>query len=222
MNSSRRAVLFDLDGTLVDTAPDLIGAMNDILLADGYAAHDAAVLRCEASNGSRGLIGSTLGILPDDARFLPLQQRFLQGYQSRMSRESHCFPDVEALLVSLQSAGISWGIVSNKPHHLTCQLVAELGLRPAVVLGGDASCRPKPAPDLLELAAAHLRISPTQCVYVGDAPRDIAAGRAAGMLTLAAAYGYIADGEDLAQWGADAIAHNTDQLWPLIQQLCGA
>lgn len=219
MKARQRAVLFDLDGTLVDTAPDLIGAINELLAAAGKPVADAAALRGQASNGSRGMIGATLGLKPGDPEYLAQQQEFLRLYQARISRESRCFPGVDALIAAMDAKPLSWGVVSNKPHHLTRLLIDELGLQPAVVLGGDASCRPKPAPDLLELACAHLRISPAQCLYVGDAPRDIAAGRAAGMTTLAAAYGYLEPDEDAAAWGADHVAQGVNEIWPILAGL---
>ncbi len=212
-----RAILFDLDGTLVDTAPDLVRALNTVLAAHARPELQVDALRHEASNGSRGMLRAGFDLAPGDPGYADLQQQFLQAYSQTLCQESRVFQGIEALLERLDQAGLAWGIVTNKPVWLARPLVSQLGLKPAVMLGGDSGSRPKPAADTLELACAHLRLSPPQCLYVGDAKRDIDAGRGAGMRTICAAFGYLAPDDDPTLWGADQIAQDVDRLWPTIQ-----
>ncbi len=207
-----RVWLFDLDGTLVDTAPDLIGAINDMRVDRHLAPLPVAELRGEASNGARGLLRAGLQLEPEHADFASAREEFLQRYAARICEETRLFPHIPALLRDLEQRALRWGIVTNKPIALTRPLVAALDLRPAVLLGGDSALKPKPDPGLLWLACAHLGVNAHDCVYLGDAPRDIEAGRAAGMKTIACGWGYVEDGPDPADWGADLYAREIPDL----------
>lgn len=201
------AVLFDLDGTLVDTAPDLVAVLNDMLRERGRAPIPFAIARNEVSNGARGLLG--LGFGPDlpPERYAALRPRFLEAYVQNICVNSRLFIDIEALFKPWDEIRTRWGIVTNKPHALTVSLLARLGVdtSSACVISGDRLPQRKPHPAPMRLAASELDLAPEQCVYVGDAPRDIEAGKAAGMKTVAALYGYIRPTEDSAAWQADAV-----------------
>ncbi len=209
--------LFDLDGTLVDTAPDLIGALNEMREARQMAALDHTELRSEASNGARGLLRAGLQLEPEHAGFDDARNEFLERYAARLSRDTQVFPQMPALLDSLARTGKRWGIVTNKPIALARPLIADLGLQPAVLLGGDSAPRPKPDPAALWLACAHLGVHASECLYLGDAPRDIDAGRAAGMQTVACGWGYVEGCPDPADWGADLYARDIDELHLLLR-----
>lgn len=209
--------LFDLDGTLVDTAPDLIGAVNEMRQARQMSALKVDELRSEASNGARGLLRAGLQLEPEHADFAAARSEFLDRYAARLSRETRIFPQMPLVLKSLASAGKRWGIVTNKPIALARPLISDLGLQPAVLLGGDSAPRAKPDPAALWLACAHLGVHASECLYLGDAPRDIEAGRAAGMQTVACGWGYVEGGPDPADWGADMYARDIDELHLLLR-----
>jgi 2-phosphoglycolate phosphatase len=200
-----RTVLFDLDGTLADTAPDLGDALNRMLVNAHRAALPQGTIRPEASHGTTGLLRLGFGIGPDDPRFEPLRRQFLELYQERLYVHTRLFPGVDALLAGLYTRGLRWGIVTNKPGFLTEPLVERLGLLNAAVcvVSGDTTTNRKPHPEPLLHACTLAGCTPPQCLYVGDAERDIQAGRAAGMLTLAARFGYIRAHENPLEWGAD-------------------
>ncbi len=210
------AWLFDLDGTLVDTAPDLVGALNEMRRERKLAALDLASLRSEASNGARGLLRAGLQLEPHHAEFDAARSEFLERYAARISRETRVFPHMQQVLAAVEAAGKRWGIVTNKPIGLTRPLIAALELKPAVLLGGDSAPKPKPDPGVLWLACAHLGVQASECLYFGDAPRDIEAGRAAGMKTIACGWGYIEGGTDPADWGADLYAREVTELKMLL------
>ncbi len=210
-----RLVLFDLDGTLVDTAPDLAGAVNRMLAARALPVLAIEQLRPWASHGARGLIGRAFGLAPGDAGFEDLRQEFFREYESALCRESALFPLMPETLAGIEAAGLRWGIVTNKIARFTDPLVQALGLwqRAACVVSGDttAHAKPHPAPLLHALAAAGVEAA--RAVYVGDDLRDVQAGRAAGLRTVAAAYGYLGDGMPIEDWGADrVISRPTDLL----------
>jgi len=213
-----RAVLFDLDGTLADTAPDLAGAMNRVRAVRGLPPTPYETLRPVASAGARGLIGASFGLKPADEGFEELRIAFLDAYEAAIAVESRLFDGMDALLASLAQQDIAWGIVTNKAGRFTHKLVPELKLEHAgCVIAGDTTPHSKPHPEPLLEAARRLDIPPEQCWYVGDDLRDIQAGRAAGMTTIAAAWGYCGHQEPV-EWLADAIAQSPLELLGLIQK----
>lgn len=212
--SGALVLLFDLDGTLVDSAPDLAGAANDLRAAHGLAALPVAQLRPLVGTGARGMVGAALGVTPDQAEFPALRDDFLARYSGRLLHQTGLFPAVPDMLLGLQHAGLRWGIVTNKAMRYAEPIVQGLGLAASssVLIAGDTTPHAKPHPEPLLEAARRLGVSPADCVYVGDDHRDILAGRAAGMRTLAAAWGYLGQGEPVHAWGADAVLPAPDQL----------
>lgn len=212
------AVLFDLDGTLLDTAPDMIGALNTICAEEGAdpVAYDLA--RCFVSNGAVGLLRLAF---PD---FDPLQDtalhhRYLDRYSRRLAVETRLFPHLDTLLDELEAAAVPWGVVTNKPRHLTDPLMAALGLhlRSACTVSGDTLPERKPHPRPILFALAKMAASPAASIYVGDARRDIESGRAAGARTVAVRYGYVEPGQDPATWGADHVVDTPLDLVALLK-----
>lgn len=212
INTRYRAVLFDFDGTLADTAPDLSAAANCLRAQRGLAPLPAATLRPLASEGARGMIRVALNLQPGDAEFEAARQEFLSTYENFLTRETRLFSGVEALLEVLEQQGLLWGIVTNKAQRYTTPIVAALNLdqRAATVVCGDTTAHPKPHPAPLHYAAQQLKMSEAQCLYVGDDERDIKAARAAGMNCIAASYGYCAT--DPASWKSDGIIHHPSEL----------
>ena len=209
---TRGAVIFDLDGTLVDTAPDLVAVLNRLLLDGGRPRVPYAIARNDASNGAAGLLRLGLGPGAAADEVERLRPRFLEIYAAHIAARSRLFiglNDIDEL-----SSRFELGIVTNKPDAFTRPLLAALDLarRFACVVSGDRLPQRKPDPAPLKLAATELGLSVSRCIYVGDAPRDIEAGRAAGMVTIAAAYGYIRPSEDPVAWGADAVIRRPDDL----------
>jgi phosphoglycolate phosphatase len=213
-----RLVLFDLDGTLADTAPDLAGAANRMRTDRGLASLPIAELRPLASLGARGLIGGAFGVGPDDAAFEALRLEFLSRYEEALCVDSALFPGMATTLAALEAAGVRWGIVTNKAARFTVPLVRALGLanRAACVVSGDTTPHAKPHPAPLQHALAVTAVSSEHALYVGDDLRDVQAGRAAGIVTVAAAYGYLGNGEPLARWGADHVIEAPADLLPLV------
>ena len=199
------AVLFDLDGTLADTAPDLAAALNRVRVDRVLEPVPPARLRSSSSHGARGLIGTGMGVAPDHPDYRELRDAFLAHYESALCVDTALFADVDAMLGEIESRKLKWGIVTNKATRYTMPLLDLLGLggRAGVVVCGDTTPHTKPHPAPLLAAAAGLGIAPERCVYVGDAERDVAAGVAAGMHTLVARYGYIDAAEDPLRWSAD-------------------
>ena len=199
------AVFFDLDGTLADTAPDLGRALNQLLAEQGRTPLPHTVLRPHVSAGARGLLHIGLGIAPDDAAYPPLHKRFLEIYATALCEATTLFAGMDMLLAALEAQGIAWGVVTNKPERFTLPLMAALGLtgRAAAIVGGDTTARAKPDPLPLLHACTIAGVAATASAYVGDDLRDIQAGRAAGMRTFAAAWGYLGDGPPISDWGAD-------------------
>jgi 2-phosphoglycolate phosphatase len=198
-----RAILFDLDGTLADTAPDLAAAVNLLRTERGLAPTPYAILRPTASAGARGMIGAAFGLAPGDDGYETLRLQWFDHYQAAMAVHSTLFDGVDELLEGIRAAGMEWGIVTNKPARFTDPLVPQIGLAHAgCIVSGDTTPHAKPHPAPLLEAARRLGIDPTQCWYVGDDLRDIEAGRAAGMVTVACNWGYCG-AIDPASWGAD-------------------
>ena len=213
-----RAVLFDLDGTLIDSAPDLAGAGNDMRLARGLEPLPYEHFRPMVGAGARGMVGIALQVGPSDAGFTELRDEFLARYEQRMMQETQVFEAMRPVLVALQAQGLPWGIVTNKAQRFTNPLVRALGLhaRAAVVISGDTTPHAKPHPAPLLEAARQMALLPEHCIYVGDDLRDMQAGRAAGMGTVAAAWGYLGAGEPIAAWGADHVIETPGQLLNLL------
>jgi N-acetyl-D-muramate 6-phosphate phosphatase len=208
------AVLFDLDGTLVDSAPDLAGAANDLRIAHGLDALPFELLRPMVGAGARGMLGVAFGVAPGEARFAGLRDDFLDRYEQRLLQETQVFKAVEPLLQSLDAAFMRWGIVTNKAMRFAGPVVEGLALhiRAAALIGGDSTPHAKPHPEPLLEAARRMGVVPARCVYVGDDLRDVQAGRAAGMATLAAGWGYLGQGDAPEHWGADAVINEPMQL----------
>jgi 2-phosphoglycolate phosphatase len=213
-----RAVLFDLDGTLIDSAPDLAGAANEMRAARGLAALPYELFRPMVGSGARGMVGVALEVGPTDKRFVELRDEFLQRYEARMTRETRVFPNIPPLLDALHANAIRWGIVTNKATRLAEPLVVALGLDrgAATLVCGDTTRRAKPHPDPLLEAARRLGMAPVDCVYVGDDRRDVQAGRAAAMGTVIAAWGYLGADGALEGWGADHIIQTPAELLKLL------
>lgn len=215
--SGARAWLFDLDGTLVDTAPDLGGAANRVRGECGLPPLPLPDYRPHASSGARGLLRIALGLKPDDAEFPVRRDSFLAHYRGSLTQQSGPFPGISQLLLALELKSLRWGVVTNKPGWLTMPLMEQLSLAPraACIISGDSVPKPKPAPDSLLLACEQLGLSPAECVYVGDDLRDIQAARAAGMASVAAGWGYIGD-TPVDDWKADHVCATVDELHGLI------
>lgn len=205
---SVRAVLFDLDGTLVDSAPDLAGAANDMRLSRGLHALPYEVFRPLVGSGARGMMTAAFDVAPGGPAFAALRDEFLNRYEQRMTHETRVFADVWALLAALDALGCPWGIVTNKATRFSDPLARALHLyaRAAVLIAGDTTPHAKPHPAPLIEAARRIGVEPRDCAYVGDDLRDVVAGRAAGMTTVAVRWGYLGVGEPIESWGADHIA----------------
>jgi 2-phosphoglycolate phosphatase len=217
-STTPRAILFDLDGTLADTAPDLAAAVNRLRVARNLSPTPYELLRPVASAGARGLIGAAFGLKPGDDDYEDLRVAFLDTYAAALAVESRLFAGVTALLQGLNDYGLSWGIVTNKAARFTDLLVPQIGLHKAhCVISGDTTAHPKPHPAPLLEAARRLDLAPQDCWYVGDDLRDIQAGHAAGMTTIAAAWGYCGNAEPVT-WSADMIADTPLQILDLIRE----
>lgn len=213
-----RAVLFDLDGTLADTAPDLAAAMNRVRAELGLAPTPYEALRPFASAGARGLIGASFGLKPEDDGYEALRVAFLDSYEAAIAVHSRLFDGIDTLLAGLQERNLFWGIVTNKAARFTDRLVPQIGLgRAGCVISGDTTAHSKPHPEPLLEAARRLGLTPQECWYIGDDLRDIQAGHTAGMLTVAAAWGYCGHAEPVT-WEADALVKTPMELLELIRQ----
>lgn len=211
-------ILFDLDGTLVDTAPDLGHALNIQLARHGKSILPDAVIRPFASHGSRGLIGLGFGITPADSTFLALRDEYLSIYDTVFTRSPILLNGIAELLQAIENKGLKWGIVTNKPRRFTQPLIKNMGLdvRASCVVSGDDALQPKPSPATLLMACEQMNVNPKNCIYVGDAERDIQAGRAAGMQTAVALFGYIDVADKPQDWGADFMLREPIDLLDLI------
>lgn len=211
-----RAVLFDLDGTLADTAPDLAYAVNRMREDRGLPVTPYDLLRPMASAGARGLIGVAFGVKPEDVEFEAMRTEFLANYEAHIADSTVLFDDIVALLTKIESNGQRWGVVTNKPLRYTDALLPLIGLAHAACsISGDTTPHAKPHPEPLFEAARRLQLEPEQCWYVGDDLRDIQAGKAAGMPTIAAGWGYCGMSEP-ANWDADFIAGSPREIIELL------
>jgi N-acetyl-D-muramate 6-phosphate phosphatase len=211
-------VLFDLDGTLADTAPDLAAAVNRMRLARGQLPMPYHELRPRASHGARGLLGAAFGVTPADPAYFALRDEFFEQYEAALCVESTLFPSMAETLDTLESQGVRWGIVTNKVARFTDPLVRALGLaqRAACVVSGDTTPHPKPHPAPLLHALAATGTPAETAIYIGDDLRDIEAGRAAGLRTVVATYGYLGEALPYVEWGADHAIDSPAQLLDLI------
>ena len=212
--SSIHAVLFDLDGTLVDTAGDLVAAVNRLLLQRGRSPVSLTALRPYVSQGGLRLICEAFGIETSSRFALELREEYLELYRANLSCHSRLFPGMEEFLLSLENAEIPWGIVTNKPEWLTFPLIEEMGLnrRTSCIVGGDTLAESKPSPAPVLHACEILGISAKHVLMIGDDKRDIDSGSAAGTETIAAAWGYILPQDDLHLWGANHSFETVAQL----------
>ena len=204
-----RCVLFDLDGTLADTAPDLAAALNKMRTDRGLAAMPLAPLRRMASSGARGLVGVGFGLKPGDADYEAHRLEFLANYGAALCVHSRLFDGVHELLDQVEASGRKWGVMTNKIARFTDPFARAIGFagRAACIVSGDTTPHPKPHPAPLLHAAELCGVRPADCIYVGDDLRDIQAGNAAGMKTLAVTWGYLGEAEPPEQWGANAVIH---------------
>ena len=207
-------MLFDLDGTLIDSAPDLAGAANTLRAEHGLPALPFHTLRPMVGAGARGMLGVAFGIAPGDERFDALREAFLDRYAERLLDETRVFERMAPVLERLEASGRPWGIVTNKAMRFAAPVIEGLGLhtRAAVLIAGDSTPHAKPHPAPLLEAAHRLGLEAAECVYVGDDLRDVLAGRAAGMSTLAAAWGYLGASESIEDWGADRVLEDPAEL----------
>jgi phosphoglycolate phosphatase len=216
--SPYKGIFFDLDGTLADTAPDLVAATNQLLSARNLPLKPYEQLRPCASAGARGLIGGAFGIDTKHPDFVPLRDEFFANYEKALFVHSKLFDGMEYLLNQLESAQLPWGIVTNKSERFTHPLMELMGLkqRSASTVSGDTTPHSKPHPEPILHAARIANLDPNKSLYVGDDIRDIIAGKAAGMNTVAAAYGYCGCEEPPEAWGADFIIQTPQELLQII------
>lgn len=217
-SSPYAGIFFDLDGTLADTAPDLVAATNQLLITRNLDPKPYEFLRPYASAGARGLLEGAFGIGPDHADFNLLRDEFFSNYEKALLVESKLFDGIEHVLKQMDHAKLPWGIITNKSERFTNPLTELMGLRQRAVstVSGDTTPHSKPHPEPILHAARSSNIDPTQSIYVGDDIRDVIAGKAAGMKTVAAAYGYCGCKEPPESWGADYIINSPLDLLPII------
>lgn len=216
--SGYNSVFFDLDGTLADTAPDLVAATNQLRIDRNLEPLPFEILRNASSKGARGLLEVAFQITPEDANFAKLRDEFFINYENAIHVHSYLFEGIEDVLLTLESQNIPWGIITNKIERFTTPLVKSMKLdeRCAAIVSGDSTPTPKPHPAPILLAADRSGIDPTQSLYVGDDLRDIEAGKAAGMKTVAVTYGYATQEDPPHQWNADFIINHPSELIDII------
>ncbi|MGB5257752.1 MAG: HAD-IA family hydrolase [Woeseiaceae bacterium] len=210
-------VLFDLDGTLVDTAPDMVSTLQDMQADHGHEPIDYELGRSNVSNGALGLLRVGFATLDEEER-LDLVEEYVERYAERLCNLTQVFAGVDRLIDELDAAGLPWGVVTNKPEYLTNPLLDALGLadRSICAISGDTLPVRKPEPGPILLGCDIAGIEPHRSIYVGDASRDIEAGLRAGAATIAAAYGYITEDDDPREWGADIIAIDPEELTQIV------
>jgi phosphoglycolate phosphatase len=220
MFANVQAVLFDLDGTLIDSAPDLGAAADKMRLERGLSALPPTHYRCMASAGARGMIGVAFGVTPEQQEFAALRDEFLANYERCLMHSTYAFDGVPQLIARLLALGLSWGVVTNKSARFAEPLTRAMPLFASarVLISGDTTPHAKPHPEPLFEAARRLATEPARCLYVGDDERDMVAGLAAGMWTVAATYGYLGEKANPAQWGAHAIIKSPLELLQLLAQ----
>lgn len=214
-----QAVLFDLDGTLIDSAPDLAAAADRMRVTRGLPSLPFEQYRPVCGAGARGLLGVAFGLAPGDPGFEELREEFFLNYEACMTQRTFAFDGIPQLIDELRARGLAWGVVTNKAMRFTGPLTRAMKLfeTASAVVGGDTTPHPKPHPAPLLEAARQLRLEPARCVYVGDDERDVLAGKAAGMGTVAAIYGYLGGNTDCMRWGAHAHVADPLDLLDLLQ-----
>ena len=213
-----RCVLFDLDGTLIDSALDLGLAADEMRVARGLPSLPAAAYRASAGSGARGMLAVAFGLSPQHDAFNALREEFLDRYEQRITRLTRLFEDVEQLLSTLNQRGVAWGVVTNKHRRFTLPLTTTIPIfgSAGAIVCGDTTPHSKPHPGPLLEAMRQLCVQSRDCLYVGDDVRDMQAGRAAGVATVAASYGYLGPDADIARWPADAVIDRPAELLKLI------
>jgi N-acetyl-D-muramate 6-phosphate phosphatase len=208
------AVLFDLDGTLIDSAPGLTAASNAMRATRGLPPLPHHLLRPHAGSGARGMLGAAFQVLPGHDQYEALREEFYQHYETHLMHQTRLFDRVQEMLQRLDQHGVPWGIVTNKALRFAQPTVQALGLmqRASALIAGDSTAHTKPHPEPLLEAARRMQQEPPRCVYVGDDVRDMRAGKAAGMFTLAAAWGYLGVETSIQDWGADQVLAQPDEL----------
>ena len=216
--SQVQAVLFDLDGTLIDSAPDLGAAADKMRTDRGLPSLPLSQYRPMAGAGARGMLGIAFGMTPEHPEFLAYREEFFVNYENAMTERTIIFDGVSDMIAALVQAGLPWGVVTNKSRRFTDPLTAAMPLFASAraIVSGDTTPHAKPHPEPLFEAARRLQVDPARCVYVGDDERDIVAGLAAGMGTVAAAYGYLGAAADLSAWGSHASINSPAELLNLI------
>ncbi len=211
------AVLFDLDGTFADTAPDLAAALNHVREHLGLAPVPPEDLRASTSSGVRGMLQAGMHVSPEHPAYGDYEKHFLDYYASALCERTILFPGIADLVESLESRGIPWGIITNKRQRFTLPLLQRLGYdrRAACIVSGDSAPRAKPHPSPMQLACALVGCAPSACIYVGDDLRDIQAGRCVEMRTVAVRYGYLGDGPRIEDWGADHLVDHAEEILAL-------
>lgn len=223
-----QCVLFDLDGTLLDTLPDLAYALNAVLRREGREPLAESVIRLAVSDGAPGMVRLAFGKEQDKEEFARRMALLREVYLDHLTERTQLFPGVAGLLDEIERRGLKWGIVTNKRRAMTIPLLQQMGLlaRVACVVCGDDTPLGKPSPEPLWLACRLAATESSRCVYIGDARRDIEAGRRAGMLTVAARYGYLAPGDHPETWGADIVVDDPSDLsftlWEALPALTAA
>lgn len=209
-----RAILFDLDGTLIDSAPDLGAAADQMRVARGLPSLPMADYRPFAGSGARGMLRVAFGLQPEDEQFPILREEFFQNYERRMTQDTTVFDGVSEMLTNIVARQLHWGVVTNKSKRFTEPLSQQMSLfaTAGAVISGDTTPHAKPHPEPLFEAARRIGVAPESCVYVGDDERDIVAGKAAGMYTVAAVYGYLGEKQSVAHWQADDIIDSPREL----------
>lgn len=219
MFNNVRAVLFDLDGTLIDSAPDLGAAADKMRVDRGLPSLPLEGYRHMAGAGARGMLGIAFGMTPDHPDYDAMREEFFRNYEACLTQRTHAFDGIGELIEALVGQGLAWGVVTNKSMRFTGPLTQAMPLfaSAGAVVGGDTTPHAKPHPAPLLEAARRLSLSPGACIYVGDDERDVAAGRAAGMATVAACYGYLGANAETRRWGADAHIASPLELLSLLQ-----
>ena len=215
---SIKAVLFDLDGTLADTALDLGGALNTLLREQGLPEVSMDEIRPVASHGASGLLKLGMNLDKSDPNHARLRQQYLDTYETCFDKDTVLFEGIDDLVQAIHARGLKWGIITNKPHTFTHRLVPQLGfsVAPDVVVSGDTTAEAKPSTKPMFYACEQIDIAPEACLYVGDAERDMQAGKNAGMKTVLVSWGYIHADDKTEEWPADRVIDTPEQLLQLL------